>query len=107
MEIASMHSAVHPRSRADDQSETSRMVQLLRAFHAFGVPAHRAACRPIVGPLGLSQIQEAPPSPHAGLGMAPSRSSATPYSTRIVLAPATSAFHHTSPYRGARTEPRR
>src|SRR5437867_10500813 len=51
MEIASMHSAVHPRSRADDQSETSRIVQLLRAFHAFGVPAHRAACRPIVGPL--------------------------------------------------------
>src|SRR5216117_242615 len=86
MEIASMHSAVHPRSRADDQSETSRMVQLLRAFHAFGVPAHRSACRPIVGPLGLSQIQEAPPSPHAGLGMAPSRYSATADSTRIVVA---------------------
>src|SRR6266699_4118016 len=46
MEIASMHRAVHPRSGADDQSETSRMVQLLRAFHAFCVPAHRASCRP-------------------------------------------------------------
>jgi hypothetical protein len=75
---ASLYGAVHRRSCAEDQSQTSRVVQLLWALHAFGAPAHREACRPIVGSLGLSEIQEATQSPASGMDMADgsSRSSA-------------------------------
>jgi RNA-directed DNA polymerase len=49
------------------------VVQLLRALHAFGAPAHRAACRPIVGSLGLSEIQEATQSPKSGMDLVDGR----------------------------------
>jgi RNA-directed DNA polymerase len=39
-----------------------------------GAPAHREACRPIVGSLGLSEIQEATQSPKSGMGLADGRS---------------------------------
>jgi hypothetical protein len=67
MEIASLYGAVHRRTCVEDQSETSGVVQLLWALHAFRAPAHRAACRPIVGSLGLSEIQEATQSPEPWL----------------------------------------
>src|SRR5437870_10503538 len=95
MEVASLHGAIHPRSGADDQSQTSGMVQLLRAFHAFCVPAHRTACRPIVGPLGLSQIQEAAPSPHSGLGVAAPRYPSTA-DLACVVGTTARGFHHRS-----------
>jgi hypothetical protein len=51
-----------------------RMVHLLRAIQPFGATACREACRPIVGSLGWSEIQEAARLSHASLGLA-----GTPY----------------------------
>ena len=49
------------------------MVQRLWALHAFSAPARREACRPIVGSLGLSKIQEATQSPESGMGLVDGR----------------------------------
>src|SRR5215471_4188918 len=75
------------------------MVQLLWALHAFGAPAHREACRPIVGPLGYPQIQETAPSPHSSLGLAAACYSPRALTARVV-GPTARGFHHRSRMRG-------
>ncbi len=73
----SAYGKLHRRSRPDAEPEASWMVQLLRAIQPFSATAHREACRPIVGSLGLSEIQEAARSPGTSLGLADSAYRAT------------------------------
>ena len=70
----------HASGRRNNQTWLTTLLMLEMWFRAFSAPAHREACRPIVGSLGLSEIQEAAQSPESGMDLADesSRSSAKP-----------------------------